>query len=104
MASENHLDLVNKALNDVFGCQVRYDTGGKIVNPVGTYTGESIIVQGDGAVISTAPMFTIRDADMPASIKPERGHRITIESKMYKVNEVQRDDSNAWLLSLKRCG
>ena len=104
MKSEQILDLVNKGLNDVFGDNVRYDAGGVIYNPVGTFTDESTIVTGDGEVITSAPIFVVRKADLPSGLKPKAGHRITIDGQAYEVWDVRKDNSGAWLLALKLCG
>lgn len=104
MKSEQILDLVNKAVNDVFGDIEQYDAGGVIYNPVGTFTDETTLISGDGEVISSSPMFVVRKADLPTGLKPKAGHRITIEDRFYEVWEVKKDDSGAWLLALKLCG
>lgn len=105
MASENYLDLVNVAINDVFGCQIRYDTGGMVIDPIiGEFTDESIEIGGDGGIITTAPMLMIRNHDLPKDVIPKKGHTVTIEQETYEVDEIKKDQSEAWLLALKLIG
>lgn len=101
MKSEAIFDLVNKGVNEVFGDIVTYDAVGVLSNPVGTFTDESLVVGGDGGVISSSPFIMIRKADLAFGLIPKVGHKITINSQVYEVWEVKRDDSGAWLLALK---
>lgn len=103
MATQSEIyDTANIAIRDVFGTEVTFEKDGTPYVITAVFTDESEIIIGAGEVTTTEPMLTVRAADMPAGSEPARGDPVTVDTQVYKVWEVERDDSNAYLLMLKK--
>lgn len=94
-------DVVNIAIRDAFGIDVRYVQNGNAYSLTAVFTDEAETIIGPNEVISTAPMLTVRRADMPNNAIPLRNDMLAVDGKTYTVWEVRKDDSDAYLLMLK---
>lgn len=96
-----YLDLVNEAMNDVFGTTVYYVKDGVTYPISGTFTDEAEEIGLDGEIITTSPMVQIRRADMPYQNAPIENEVMTINGTTYRVWHWRRDGSDAYLIALK---
>lgn len=94
-------DLVNVALNEIFPANISYVLDGETHSVDGTFTDVTEMVTGEGEIISTAPMVTVRCADMPLCRGPAQGDEFWVDGRRYIVWEWDLDDSDAFVITLK---
>lgn len=95
-------DLLYGGVTAAYGGPVIYDAGGPRHYVVGTFTQGGELVREDGSVFTTLPQFMIPRANLPVAVVPQRGHRLTRQGVLWKVEEVGPDNDAAWTLFLKR--
>lgn len=94
-------DLVNVALNDIFGTPVYYVKDGTRYTLEGTFTDESEVIGAEGQIITTAPQVNIRRADMPYHNSPKQDEVLSVNGRAYRVWDWRLDDSDAYQIMLK---
>lgn len=100
-----YYDVLNRGVVAALGETVSYDAGGPVYGDLtGVFSADEEVVDGEGQVISTAPMVLIRRSELPDGVIPEADHRVYIpeNEKWYSVWEVHEPDPDSWSLLLKR--